>query len=123
MYKKLNCHKETFLLLILLFLLIKSYDPFEACKKNFSIKDEGNEIKGKGLFFPGAIFLDYRMYKILTCEKTPCFFKMRIDANMNVLMINRVYCDSGDEFIVALQFGVTHMWKSKFGLILERQVE
>jgi len=34
----------------------------------------------------------------------------------------RIFCDTGDDYKVALQFGVLNTWKSKFGLILERQV-
>jgi len=34
----------------------------------------------------------------------------------------RIFCDSGDEYKVHLQFGVLRSWRSKYGIILERQV-
>ena len=34
----------------------------------------------------------------------------------------RIYSDAGEDWQVALQFGVLRSWQTKFGLLLERQV-
>ena len=38
------------------------------------------------------------------------------------LFMFRIFCDSGQDFNVALQFSVLGCWETQFGLILERQV-